>query len=77
MRAINYLISEIKLHLREINEIKKKVEFKLTKTEKMKEINKKRNLWLMRAPLSNQGWCLDNFYSNAIVNIKAYISLFK
>ena len=31
----------------------------------------------MRGPLSNQGWCLANFYSNAIVNNKAYNSLFK
>ena len=29
------------------------------------------NLWLMRGPLSNQGWCLANAYSNAIINSKA------
>ena len=45
----------------------------------MKEINKKKekNLWLMRGPLSNQGWFLANFYSNEIVNSKSYSSLFK
>ena len=43
----------------------------------MKEINKKRNIWLMRGPLSNQGRCLANFYSNAIFNSNAYNSLFR
>ena len=38
---------------------------------------KERNLWLMRGPLSNQGWCLANAYSNTIIKIKAYNSLFK
>ena len=31
----------------------------------------------MRGPLSNQGWCLANIYSNVIVNNKVYNSLFK
>ena len=29
----------------------------------------------MRGPLSNQGWCLANSYSNVIINNKAYGSI--
>ena len=61
MRATSYLTLEIKC-ITGSNEInvynnlnENKLEMKLTTKEKVTKLHKKRNCWLMRGPLRNQG----------------------
>ena len=82
MRAINYLTFRNKIALQKINGINiysnlMKKNWTNYNRKKRTKLHKRMNLLFMRGPLNNQGCCLANAYSNAIINSKAYNSIKK